>query len=219
MRRVLGWIGLVLGVALLGALWWLWTPDRPRAALEARHAAPPSAFVEVEGVRFHLRDTGPRDAPAVLLLHGFGSSLHTWEDWARAMEAERRVVRLDLPGFGLTGADPTGDYSDTRAVLLLAALLDRLGLPRVDLVGSSMGGRIAWRFAAEQAGAGAPAGADGARRVPQHGPGIRPAGAGAAADAGAALYPAAAAAARRARARLCRRRRADAGGGRSATAT
>jgi pimeloyl-ACP methyl ester carboxylesterase len=150
MRRVLGWIGLVLLLTVAGAAWWLWTPDKPRAALEARHAAPPSAFLEVGGVRFHLRDTGPRDAPPVLLLHGFGSSLHTWEAWARILERERRVVRLDLPGFALTGPDPTGDYSDLRAVALLEGVLDALGIARTDLVGSSMGGRIAWRFAAER---------------------------------------------------------------------
>jgi DNA repair protein RadC len=146
--RVLGWIGLGLLVALAATLWWLWAPDKARGPLEARYAAPPSRFLEVQGVRFHLRDTGPRDAPAVLLLHGFGSSLHTWEDWAELLEEARRVVRLDLPGFGLTGPDPTRDYSDDRAVALLAGLLDELGLGRVDLVGSSMGGRIAWRFAA-----------------------------------------------------------------------
>jgi pimeloyl-ACP methyl ester carboxylesterase len=150
MRRVLSWIGLALLAVLAGALWWLWTPDADRAALEARHAAPPSRFVTVEGVRLHIRDTGQGDTAPVLLLHGFGSSLHTWEDWARLMDAERRVIRLDLPGFGLTGADPSGDYSDQRAVALLAGLLDALGVARVDVVGSSMGGRIAWRFAAER---------------------------------------------------------------------
>jgi len=146
--RVLLFVSLLFLLLLGGASWWLWTPDQPRAVLEARHAGPPSQFLTVEGVRFHLRDTGPRDGAPVLLLHGFGSSLHTWEDWARAMEAERRVIRIDLPGFGLTGADPTGDYSDTRAVALLAALLDRLGVARADVIGTSMGGRIAWRFAA-----------------------------------------------------------------------
>ena len=146
--RVLGWIGLGLGVAVLGLGWWLWTPDKPRAALEALHAPAPSQFVTIDRVRFHLRDTGPRDAPALVLLHGFGSSLHTWEEWARIIEDERRVIRLDLPGFALTGPDPSGDYSDERFIALLAGLLDHLGLAQVDLLGSSMGGRLAWRFAA-----------------------------------------------------------------------
>lgn len=143
-------MGLALLASLGGAGWWLWTPDAERAALEARYAAPPSSFVTLEGVRLHVRDTGPREGPPVLLLHGFGSSLHTWDAWAALLEADRRVIRLDLPGFGLTGADPTGDYSDLRAVALLDGMLDRLGVARADVVGSSMGGRIAWRFAAER---------------------------------------------------------------------
>ncbi len=68
---------------------------------------------------------------------------------AAALEDGFRTIRLDLPGFGLTGPDSTGDYSDTRAGEVLAALLDALGVARAHVVGSSMGGRIAWRFAAE----------------------------------------------------------------------
>ncbi|PWS34629.1 alpha/beta hydrolase [Falsiroseomonas bella] len=158
-RRVARYIIIALLAVAAGVCAWAWTPDLPRAGLESRYASPPSRFVEVEGVRLHLRDTGPRaDAPsdggqsrtAVLLLHGFGSSLHTWEDWAGHLQDSRRVVRLDLPGFGLTGPDPSADYSDARAVVILTALLDRLGLAQADVIGSSMGGRIAWRFAAER---------------------------------------------------------------------
>ena len=139
--------GLLLAV-LIGAGAWLYAPDKPRAALEAEYASPPSRFVQAAGVRLHVRDTGPRDAPAVLLLHGFGASLHAWEAWAESLSADRRVIRLDLPGFGLTGPDPTGNYTDARAVEVLSALMDRLGVVRAGVVGSSMGGRIAWFFAA-----------------------------------------------------------------------
>ena len=91
-----------------------------------------------------------RDGPAVLLIHGFGSSLHTWEAWVPLLEKRFRMVALNLPGFGLTGPDPTGDYSDERSVAVLVALLDRLGIGQAAVVGSSMGGRIAWRFAAAE---------------------------------------------------------------------
>jgi len=140
----------LLLVALFGAGWYLYNPDQPRGTLERRWAPAPSQFVEVAGVRLHIRDTGPRDGPAVLLIHGFGSSLHTWEVWASLLENRFRVVALDLPGFGLTGPDPTGDYSDERSVAVLVALLDRLGIGQAAVVGSSMGGRIAWRFAAAE---------------------------------------------------------------------
>ena len=140
----------VLIVAIAGLAAWLYTPDKPRSALEAEYATPPSEFLEVAGIRLHVRDTGPRDAGAVILLHGFGSSLETWDDWAKILDPTFRVIRFDLPGFGLTGPDPTGDYTDTRSVAVLAALMDRLGLARADIVGHSMGGRIAWTFAAER---------------------------------------------------------------------
>ncbi len=108
----------------------------------------PSQFIEVAGIRLHVRDTGPKTAPALIFLHGFGSSLQTWDDWARDLEADHRVIRYDLPGFGLTGADPTTDYSDRRSIAVLLALMDRLGVARASVVGNSMGGRIAWTFAA-----------------------------------------------------------------------
>jgi pimeloyl-ACP methyl ester carboxylesterase len=146
MRPLLLTIALVLLVLLVGAGIYLYTPDRPRAVLEKIYAPAPSTFLEVAGLRLHLRDTGPRDAPAVVMLHGFGASLHTWEAWARALSPDHRVIRFDLPGFGLTGADPAGDYSDARSIAVLLALLDRLDLPRVALIGNSMGGRIAWAF-------------------------------------------------------------------------
>ena len=81
------------------------------------------------------------------MLHGFGSSLDTWDDWADQLSADHRVIRCDLPGFGLTGADPTGEYTDARTIAVLLALLDRLGVQRATMIGNSMGGRIAWVFA------------------------------------------------------------------------
>ena len=145
---------LVILVMALLSVGWLWTPDLERATLEARYAAAAdgSSFATVDGVRLHLRDSAPGDIarPALVLLHGFGASLHTWEPWAQALAATQRVIRIDLPGAGLTGADPSGDYSDTRSMRLLAALLDERGLQRASFIGHSMGGRLAWRFAAEQ---------------------------------------------------------------------
>lgn len=136
----------LLACALLG--FWLWTPDRERGLLESRYLAGPGDMIELGDWRLHLRDSGPRQAPAVLLLHGFGASLHTWEPWAAALADGHRVIRFDLPGSGLSAPDPAGDYTDARSVELLLALLDRLGLQRASLVGHSIGGRIAWTFAA-----------------------------------------------------------------------
>lgn len=133
----------VLGIIALAL--WLYAPDKPRAALEARYAGD---YRTVDDVRLRLRDSGPRDAPAVILLHGFGASLDTWEPWAQALAARFRVIRFDLPGFGLTGADPTGDYRDARTMKIMIDLMDQLGVGRASLIGNSLGGRVAWNFAA-----------------------------------------------------------------------
>lgn len=142
---------IVAGFLLVAVLaYWLWTPDRELAALEARYLAAPGDMMDVAGTRLHVRDSGAKDAPAIVMLHGFGSSLHTWEAWATALAGDYRVIRFDLPGSGLSPPDTTGDYSDARSMALLAALMDRLGVARATLVGNSMGGRIAWTFAATQ---------------------------------------------------------------------
>jgi pimeloyl-ACP methyl ester carboxylesterase len=83
------------------------------------------------------------------MLHGFGASLHSWDAWATVLSDRYRVIRYDLPGAGLTGADPGGDYSDARGAVILVGLLDHFRIPHATLVGHSMGGRLAWRFAAE----------------------------------------------------------------------
>lgn len=148
-RRILRWTGALLLVAIAVLALWLYAPDKPRAALEAAY---PGQYRTVLGQRLRLRDTGPRDAPALILLHGFGASLDTWEPWAKALSSEYRVIRLDLPGFGLTGPDPSGDYSDERTLAVLAALMDQLALQRATFIGNSLGGRFAWEFAAQHPG-------------------------------------------------------------------
>jgi len=144
-RMILTGLAGLVGLAILILAFWLYAPDKPRAALEAAY---PGEYRRVDGVRLRLRDTGPRTAPTVILLHGFGSSLDTWEPWSDVLSAEHRVIRFDLPGFGLTGPDPSGDYSDARSVKLIADLMDQLGVSRASLIGNSLGGRIAWTFAA-----------------------------------------------------------------------
>ena len=137
-----------IAAAVLGAAYYLWTPDKTLAELEPKYLNAKADYLTVSGQRLHVRDTGPRDAPALVLLHGFGASLHTWEPWAQTLEKTYRVVRFDLPGFGLTGPDAANDYSDRRSSEILLALMDTLKLTRATVIGNSVGGRIAWTFAA-----------------------------------------------------------------------
>ncbi len=148
MKRMAKTLGVVVLVALAAGLASTWEPDRPVSALEARWAPPPSTFVELEGLRVHLRDVGPRDDPSPLvLLHGTAASLHTWEGWVAILSPRHRVITLDLPGFGLTGGFPDGDATVAHNLKFLAALLQKLGVTKCVLVGNSYGGRLAWEFA------------------------------------------------------------------------
>ena len=139
---------LVIAVLLAVAFWTLWTPDLDRATLERQYLQSPGDMVQVLDQRLHVRESGPQDAPAVLLIHGFGASLHTWEPWVQTLSKDLRVLRLDLPGSGLSPPDTGNDYSDARSIALINALLNARGLQKVSPLGHSIGGRIAWTFAA-----------------------------------------------------------------------
>jgi pimeloyl-ACP methyl ester carboxylesterase len=136
-------------VLLAGGAALLYTPDLARVDVESRYLARPSDIRLIDGVAVHVRDSGPRDAPVLVLLHGLGASLHTWEPWAKTLDRSYRVVRFDFPGHGLSGAMPDNDYRDPRTHRLLLALLDSLRITRATLAGNSMGGRVAWSFTAE----------------------------------------------------------------------
>lgn len=141
------WLAVPLAaLALLGAL--LWTPDVPADELEARWADHASQFIPVAGMRVHVRDEGR--GPPMVLIHGTSSSLHTWDAWASALRDSFRVVRFDLPGFGLTGPAPDGDYSMPAYVRFVAAVMDSLRIGPAMVAGNSLGGEIAWHVAAAE---------------------------------------------------------------------
>lgn len=136
----------VAGLAVAVAVYW--TPDRSVESLKARWAPPPSQFISVAGMQVHLRDEGPRDDPSPLvLLHGTSASLHTWEGWTQSLKGQKRVIRFDMPGFGLTGPSSNGDYSIESYVAFVTAVLDQLNVQNCVLAGNSLGGYVAWATA------------------------------------------------------------------------
>jgi len=142
--------GILLVLAgVLGAACIAWrAPDRPVSALQAQWAPSPSQFITVRGMQVHLRDEGSREDPVpIVLLHGTGASLHTWEGWTRELTRERRVIRFDLPGFGLTGPSPDGVYTVESYIDTVLAVADTLGVQRFVLAGNSLGGYVAWATA------------------------------------------------------------------------
>jgi len=116
------------------------------ADLEAKYADQGSRFAVIDDVRLHYRDEGK--GPAILLIHGSLGDLRDWDGWTQVLESHFRVVRLDLPGFGLSGEIANGNYSIDRSLSLIDGLMDSLGIEHFAIAGVSYGGPVAFRYAA-----------------------------------------------------------------------
>ncbi len=132
-----------VGVLLLGKL--LVSPDKTLEELAPKYAAAPSQFMEINGMKVHYRDEGA--GIPIVLIHGTGASLHTWNDWTTDLVKNYRVIRLDLPAYGLTGQDPQKRYSSKDYVDLLHAFLGELKVDKFHLAGNSLGGLVSWLYA------------------------------------------------------------------------
>lgn len=112
-------------------------PDVP----DVRHR-----FLPVNGTRLHIAEAGPEDAPAVILLHGFPQHWFMWRAVIAALSPARRVLAVDLRGFGWSDA-PTSGYSTAQRVHDVLAVMDALGIVRADVIGHDWGGWLALRLA------------------------------------------------------------------------
>lgn len=146
MRRLLRGLAVLAALLVIGFLL-LRVPDTDPTAMRAKYGRPPSQFVALPGgPTIHYRDEGPRDAPAIVLLHGSNADLHTWQPWVDRLKARYRVIRFDQRGHGLTGAAP-GGYAVDAFAADIGRFADALELDRFVLAGNSMGGANAARFA------------------------------------------------------------------------
>ena len=141
----------VVALLVLALVGWLALrgPDIPYATLEAKYGERSSHFVDLPGgVRLHYRDEGDPSRPAILLVHGFGDSVFSWDGWVRRFGDRYRIIRVDLPGHGLTRA-PDGYVATADGYAeLIDALAAKLALPRFAIAGNSRGGGVAWQVAA-----------------------------------------------------------------------
>lgn len=145
----------VLGLIVLAAFalgYAYWTPDTDKAAMRAKYGSPASKYLNMgDAFVVHYRDEGPTDpsadAPVIVLIHGSNSFLQTWDDWTRALTATHRVIRLDLPGHGLTGDYRARSYGRDAYVGVVDDVLKKLRVSRFVLGGNSMGGGVAWAYA------------------------------------------------------------------------
>ena len=122
--------------------------DIPLNELKLKYTNSDSSFIDINGTNVHYRDVGnSNDSIPIVLMHGTGSSLHTYDFWSDNLKRTNRIIRMDLPAFGLTGPFVKNDYSISNYTFFLKEFLNSLNIKECILIGNSLGGEIAWRFA------------------------------------------------------------------------
>lgn len=146
-RLFLGVVALILvAVAVIIAAWLRF--DIPREELQAKYGSEASQYIELRsGAVAHVRDEGNLDGDVLVLVHGSNASLHTWEPWVANLGDTYRVISLDMPAHGLTGATPEADYSVTAMAAFTHEVVRKLGVEKFTLAGNSMGGAVALNYA------------------------------------------------------------------------
>lgn len=114
---------------------------------QSKYFGPADAIVDIDGQTIRYRESGSQSGQTVLMLHGFSDSLHTWDALSERLGDDLRILRPDLPGHGLSGAAPDGDYTNEALVDFVGAFLDATDTDEAIIVGNSLGGLAAWRYA------------------------------------------------------------------------
>lgn len=148
MKRIFKWLFGIIALLLIGGFVIGYTPDTDAQAMKAKYGGGASQFITLQhGLTVHVRDEGRRYGPVIVLIHGSNASLHTWEPWVKRLGGQYRIVSLDLPGHGLTGTHPSGDYDYPIFVDVVDKVLVKLGIDRATIGGNSMGGGVTWMYA------------------------------------------------------------------------
>jgi pimeloyl-ACP methyl ester carboxylesterase len=145
--------GMVLGgilILLVLVLIFSYRSDISPEAVNEKYLTPESQFIEVDGLKVHVRILG--EGEPVFLLHGSFASLHTWDAWQQAMSPYYQTISLDFPGHGLTGPDSLKRYSTKDYSELVRALAQKLNLSQYHVAGNSMGGGVALQHASDYPG-------------------------------------------------------------------
>tara|TARA_R110000868_G_scaffold162252_2_gene393327 strand:- start:3306 stop:4358 length:1053 start_codon:yes stop_codon:yes gene_type:complete len=147
-KRIFQGVGLLVVLALAVIAVSIVRFDKSKDELLPKYGAGPSQFIELaNGASAHVRDQGKADGPVLVLVHGSNASLHTWEPWVALLGGKYRIITLDMPGHGLTGAVPGDDYSRAGMVAFTHEVVAKLGIAHYAIGGNSMGGGVAAQYA------------------------------------------------------------------------
>ncbi len=104
-----------------------------------------SRFIEIDGIDIHYRDEGQGEP--ILFMHGICDSLHTWTPWTNKLKDNYRVIRFDLPFFGLSRVHRKESITKEFYPAFLSKIVNHFGLSNFYLCGHSLGAWIAWNYA------------------------------------------------------------------------
>jgi pimeloyl-ACP methyl ester carboxylesterase len=142
---------IVVVLIIIGVILFFGHRDIPLNQLKAKYTNTASSFISINGMDVHYRDEGDQfDSIPIVLIHGTASSLHTFDAWTNGLKNSNRVIRMDLPAYGLTGPFPDTNYSIANYTTFLKDFLTALGIKQCLIAGNSLGGEIAWNFTLEQ---------------------------------------------------------------------
>jgi pimeloyl-ACP methyl ester carboxylesterase len=122
--------------------------DKKLASLLPIYANKESKFIPVLGMQVHYRIEGvDTDTVPLVLIHGTSASLHTWDSLTLLLSAKKKIIRFDLPAFGLTGPNNENTYNADVYNIFVDSVLEALRVKSCIVAGNSLGGSIAWHYA------------------------------------------------------------------------
>ena len=122
--------------------------DIPVAQLKVKYQKANSAFIDIDGVSVHYIMEGRMDdSLPIVFIHGTSASLHTWDTLSSLLKTNKKIIRLDLPAFGLTGPNRLNQYNFNFYNQFLDEFLLKLNVTKCIVAGNSLGGSIAWNYA------------------------------------------------------------------------
>ncbi len=151
-KRILSYSIISIVVLLLVVFTVYGQRDISVEKIKAKYGNEASKYLPLMGMQVHYRDEGnPSDSTPLVLIHGTSSSLHTWDSLVTFMLAstdhKKRIIRFDLPAFGITGPNPENYYAGDYYVRFVDSFLNALHIHKSVLAGNSLGGSIAWQYA------------------------------------------------------------------------
>ena len=151
MKKIIQYIGfgiVTILVAVGGGILVLAEKDKKLETLLPIYANKESKFLPVLGMQVHYRVEGPAsDTLPIVLIHGTSASLHTWDSLTLLLKDKKKIIRFDLPAFGLTGPNKENTYNAEVYNIFVDSVLEKLQVTSCIVAGNSLGGSIAWHYA------------------------------------------------------------------------